>query len=177
MSAPIMLAITMTVPTTRGIFSASSQVTSGFTVYEITMPSNSGITKLCAHDKANTVASAARIPSARPRALTCIRTAGRVTSEASTVESSCPTARAESAMPVEAGTAAGFTARRPTATSAASFVPTCGAAARFQLVDCLLTSSRSHSAHHPKNENNEQNGSQDAATDIHLILRGFTRLY
>ena len=48
------------------------------------MPSNSGTTKPCAHDSASTDASAARIPSARPRASTGIRAAGRVTSEAST---------------------------------------------------------------------------------------------
>src|ERR1700732_3940468 len=172
MSAPIMLAITMTVPPTRGTLIASRELTSGFTVYEITMPSNSGITKLCAHDKANTVASAARIPSANPRALTCIRAAGKVRSDASTAESSCSTVGAESAAPVEPETASAFIARRPTATLAGAFLPTRTAAARFQLVDC-----RSHSAHHPNNEKNEQNGSKNAATDIHVILHRFIALY
>jgi hypothetical protein len=44
-------------------------------------------------------------------------------------------------------------------------------------VDYLLTSRRSHSAHHPKYENNEQNGSKNAATDIHEILHDFMGLH
>jgi len=70
----------------------------------------------------------------------------------------------------------GFTARRPTATLAAHWCPLLGQRS-LSLVDCLLTSRRSHSAHHPKNENNEQNGSKNAATDIHVTLREFIRLY
>src|ERR1700730_17958920 len=64
-------------------------------------------------------------------------------------------------------------ARRP---ERAHPLPTRTAAARFQLVDCLSTSRRSHSAHHPKNQNNEQNGSKKAATEIHVILHGFIGL-
>ena len=93
-----MLAITMAVPPSRGTLIASSQLTNGFSVYEMTMPSNSGITKLCAHDKAKTVASAARIPSAKPRALTCIRAAGKTMSDASTQERVAPQTGAESAV-------------------------------------------------------------------------------
>ena len=73
------------------------------------MPSNSGTTKACAHDKAKIAASAARIPSARPRASTGIRTAGRATSDASATAPGCSPARAGSAVPIEAGMAAGFT--------------------------------------------------------------------
>lgn len=171
-----MLAITMTVPPTRGTLIASSELTSGLSVYAVTMPSNSGIRKLCAHDKANTVASAARIPSAKPRASTCIRTAGKVTSDASTVESSCSTAPAESATPVAADSEGAFIAR-PRRPWGAHFCRLARQRAHFQLVDCLLTSGRSHSAHHPKNEKNEQNGSKDAATDIHVILHRFMTLY
>src|ERR1700736_5636500 len=177
MSAAIMLAITMTVPPTRGALLASSQFTSGFTVYEITMPSKSGMTKLCAHDKANTVASVARIPSAKPRASTCIRSAGKVTSDAPTVGSSCSTARAESAMPVEAETAVAFTARTSTATLPGTFLRTRSTYAHFQFVDCLSMPRRSHSAYEPNNEKNDQNGSKNAATDVHVILREFRRLY
>ena len=118
-----MPAITMTVPPTRGTLIASSESTSGFSVYAVTMPSNSGIRKLCAHDKANTVASAARIPSAKPRALTCIRAGGKVTSDASTVESSCSAAPAESGTLVAAETAGAFIARGPTATVGSAFLP------------------------------------------------------
>src|SRR6202023_2736072 len=148
---------------------ASSQLTSGFTVYEITMPSNSGMTKVCAHDKANTVASAARIPSAKPRASTCIRAAGKVTSDASAVESSCSAGRAESAMPVEAETAAAFMARTSTATLPSAFLRTRSTYAHFQFVDCLSMSRRSHSAYEPNNKKNDQNGSKNAATDVHVI--------
>ena len=105
------------------------------------MPSNSGITKLCAHDKAKTVASAARIPSAKPRALTCIRAGGKVTSDASTLGTGCSTGPAESAVLLEAETAMGFMARRLAATLTGAHF--CSLAAQRnrarQSVNCAVT--------------------------------------
>jgi hypothetical protein len=63
---------------------------------------------------------------------------GKVTSDASTVESSCSTARAESAIPVDAETALAFIARTPTATWRSAFLRTRSTYAHFKFVDCLL---------------------------------------
>src|SRR5579872_3076881 len=99
------------------------------------MPSNNGITKLCAHDKAKTVASAPRIPSARPRALTAIRTAGTM-SEASIAEAGCST-RTTSVVLAGVETAAEFIARNRTATWGAELLRARSAYAHFQVVGWL----------------------------------------
>src|SRR6266542_1807524 len=104
----------------------------------MTMPSNNGTTKPCAHDRAKSVASAARIPSAKPRASTGIRVAGSVTSDASTASPSCRPARAESAVPMEAGAAAGFMAHRQTATSMGASPRACGAYVHFDFTDLFF---------------------------------------
>src|SRR5271169_156009 len=72
----------------------------------MTMPSNSGTTKDSAHDRAKTQASAARTPSASPRASTAVRVAGSVTSDSSAAKPGCSTTRAESAVTMGTGTAA-----------------------------------------------------------------------
>src|SRR4029079_104238 len=100
------LAITRTVPTIRGTRIASSQTTSGFSVYAMTMPSNNGTTKGRAHDRAKTSASVASTASAKPRASTGIRVAETVTGCGSTARAGCSTIAGE-ARESEAGTAAG----------------------------------------------------------------------
>jgi hypothetical protein len=44
-------------------------------------------------------------------------------------------------------------------------------------VDYLFTSRRLHVAQQPKNEQHDENRSKSAATDIHVILRGYMRRY
>jgi hypothetical protein len=46
-----------------------------------------------------------------------------------------------------------------------------------QFVDYLFTSRRSNVAQQPKNEQHDENRSKSAATDIHVILRGYMRRY
>src|ERR1700751_2762138 len=104
----------------------------------MTMPSNRGTTKPCASDRASTDASAARIPSARPRASTGIRVAGRGTSEASTEEPGCFPAGTESAVSMEIGAATGVMAHRRTATSMGALQRARGAYAHFDYVARLF---------------------------------------
>ena len=91
-------------------------------------------------DKAKTDASAARMPSARPRASTAIRVAGEVTSDGSTV--TCSRAGAELALAV-AGTAGGFMAHGRPATSVGVILRSRGAYAHNDFVDHLFPSDSS----------------------------------
>src|ERR1700731_313914 len=81
------------------------------------MLTSSGTTKVCAHDRAKSKATAARIPSAKPRALTGMRVAGKVMGDASTAEPGGVTAGAESVVTIGAGTAARFIGHRRIASS------------------------------------------------------------
>ncbi len=76
------------------------------------MPSSSGTRKPCAHDRTKTDASAARTPSARPRASTGIRVVGSTTSDSSTAETGSSAARSESVLAMEAGEVTELMARR-----------------------------------------------------------------
>src|SRR5438132_11949884 len=84
----------------------------------MTMPSNSGTRNFSAHDRVKINASAARTPSARPRASTEIRVAGRVASDASTADSRRSAATAASGVLAEAGMAESYMAHRRTVASA-----------------------------------------------------------
>src|SRR4051812_33069462 len=83
------LSITMSVAAARGMRMRSSHVTSGFSVYAIRIPRSSETTNTCAHSSANTVAMAARIDSARPRASTGMRMRATVATAASSGTAGC----------------------------------------------------------------------------------------
>ena len=76
------------------------------------MLTSSGTTKVCAHDRAKTKAIAARIASAKPRALTGKRVAGNVMGDSSTAEPGAVSAAAESVVTIEVERALGFIGHR-----------------------------------------------------------------